>query len=531
MPLFAGIWKENTKKHIAEECKLIADAVLEKFVMDNYRNKRVNDFEKIYYYNMNAMSGWGHVFGGTNEKELKEIYDWAECIPEGVAVLRENNYRVLSGTFARNEFNKVRAKVEKEWYADHFGGTVEEAEYREFDGELSYSGTSYITEYNGNFIVFSEFLNAKATVICRFAYAEELARIVAGTDADALPSLEEGYVSDSKVDLVLVRCADNTVARTTEGIDIKEGDTFDLSFGEDEGLKIGDDWYTGGVAETEAYKVFALVPEADFITKNVVSPVFLAIVFAVVFLLTGLYAYFYRDDIRYKRVQHDILSEGDVQFGELLFDNVRLMFYLTTVVASILVLIICLLCVVDSNRIWGDDVLEDVERYYEMDSDNTELLSLFRDEYKRVTLDKMRSMLEASPMRQSEDALTDLSTAVERKIFLIDKNGAVVACSEDEYDFTGISEPDSSLYVLSGMLEGKADNISATVLNEEKSSVGLWAIRLKDADGILVTMDNESETISEADYYANYQAPEGMTLFSVDTGTGKILSSPVLLRT
>ncbi len=524
VPIFSRIWKDNTQKHTEEECKLIADAVLEKFVVDNDRLRKYDDFMKLFYYDMNAMSGWGHVYGGTNEKELEIIYDWAEYNPEAIAVRKVDGYSVLTGDFSRKEFDKALEKAEKERYSYYYDVPIEEAEYKEFDGAMSLVGTSHITEMDGYIYVMSEFRSAEAIVISRFAYVKELADIANGVQSTSLPELEEGYVSDSRVDLVMVRCDDNSVVQATEGIAISEGDVLEDNFDEDARIKIGDEWYTGGVSETDEYRVYALVLESDFLSRNVVSPIFLAFIFVAVFLLTGLYAVFYRDDIRCRRVQHDILTGSAELMGEVLIEQVRLMFYITSVVASVLILLICLLCVVDSNRLWGDDVLEDVERYYELDSDNTEILTLFRNAFKQTTLHKMLYLIEESPERMTEDALADLSQAVDRKIFLLDKKGSVLVTSEEEYDFTGISDPDSPLYALSGMLDGKADNLSVTISDKESSNVVCWAARMKKRDGILITMDNGSQTISFSDYYANYHAPEGMTLFAVDTATGTILS-------
>ena len=525
VPLFSQIWKENTEKHTAEECVLIADAVLEKFVVDADRTKKFDDYMRLFHYDMNAMSGWGHVYGGTDEKELEMIYDWAEYVPEAIALRDADGYTVLKGELSRNEFDKVLEQSEKERYADYFRTTIEEAEYREFDTEMAMVGTSHFTEKNGYIYISSELINAKAIVISRFAYCEELANLAQTTESKSIPKLEEGYVSDSRVDLVLVRISDNSVVQTTDGIEIAEGDFDGKDFDKDGRIKIGDKWYTGGVAKNDEYKVYALVLESDFLSRNIVSPIFIASIFVAVFLLTGLYAVFYRDDIRYKRVQHDILTGSPEQMGEVLLTQVKLVFYIASVVASVLILLICFLCVVDSSRIWGDDILEDVERYYELDAENTELLSLFRDAYKKSTLGKMRSMIEASPERMTEDALYDLSQAAERKIFILDKNGAVVLSSEDEYDFTGINDPTSPLYAFSGMLAGKANQVSTTIKDKESSTIVCWAERLKKRDGILVTMDSESQALSTSDYYANYQAPEGMILFSIDTATGSILSS------
>ena len=525
IPLFSVIWRDNTKKHTIEECRLIADAVLQKFVVDTQRNKKCDEFMKQFHYDMNAMSGWGYVYGEGSADEQELIYDWAEYNPTAVAVRTEDSYNILSGSFPKKEFDKALEKAEKERYATCYEVPIEEAEYLEFDGTMAFAGTSHMTEMDGHIYVLSELLSAKAIVISRFDYADVLASLAGFTSGSTLPTLEESYVSDQKVSLILVNNSDDSVIQTTEGIEVSAGEILKNESEENIRIKIGDDYYTGGMAGTDEYKVYAVVSEAYFSLRNVVSPIFLAFIYAIVFLLTGMYAFFYRDDIRRKRVQSDVLKKDSANMlGVLLLGRVRLMFFLTSVLASVLIILICLLCVVDSNRLWGDDILEDVEHYYELDSDNTEILSLFRDSYKLSTMSKLRYLIEASPERMTEEALSDLSLAVNRKIFLMNKKGAVIVSSEDEYDFTKIRDPDSPLYALGGLLEGKADTISVTIDGKNSSNL-VWAVRLKNRDGILVIMDDESQTISYSDYYANYQAPEGMTLFAVDMDSGTILSS------
>ncbi len=523
--VFSWIWKDNTLKHTEEECKLLADAVLEKFVVDENRSKKDEEFMKLYYYDLNALSGFAHVFGGTNKEELDEIQDWSEFVPEAIAVWKKEEYTVLTGSFPRDEFDKALEAGEKQRYADYYEVPIEEAKSPVFDGPMALVGTSQITQVGEKIYILSEFRGAEAVVISKFAYDERLSAIATGVSDDDIPTLEEGYVADSKVDLVMIQKSDNSVVQATEGINVKIGDILADELDGDGRLQINGEWYAGGTAETDKYKVFALISEANLLSRNVVSPVFLAIIFACTFLLMGLYAAFFLDDIRKKRVPGDSLSGNEVPMLEMLTKNVRLMFYIVSVVTSVLVLLICLLCVVDSNRLWGDDILEDVERYYQLDSESTEILDLFRKGYKQNSLSKMRYLLEASEVRMTEEAIYDLSEAMKRQIFLLDKNGVVQAASEDEYDFTGITDPDSNLYALSGMLAGKADNVSFMLTDSENRQVPCWAVRLKKTGGILLNIDDDSQTLSFSDYYANYQAPEGMTIFSVDVGTGTILSS------
>ncbi len=82
IPVLSIIWKDNTYKHIVAESKLLADDVLRKYEVDSERNKKFDDFMRVFYFDLNALAGWGHVYGTTDKEELDDLQEWSEFTPE-----------------------------------------------------------------------------------------------------------------------------------------------------------------------------------------------------------------------------------------------------------------------------------------------------------------------------------------------------------------------------------------------------------------------------------------------------------------
>jgi small conductance mechanosensitive channel len=508
VPCFSLIWRERTKTHTKEECTLLADAVLKQSDVEQKRIEKSDQFLETYLCALNALSGWAWAYGGTDEEELQLIWESAEYAPEGTAVFRDGEYAVLLGAFPEKDFlsalQKTRAEREKR--------AAEEEE-----------GSSSVLLAEGDTVYLSSLLpHAGTEVISRMAAVPELKE-----DADRkldLMKLAGSLLSDAGVGIAMIRLDDHTVLQADGIPELRPGDSLEAEPDENGRLILGGTRYIAGVSEDASYRVIAVVPESAIFSKTIVSPITLALVFTAVFLLTGLYAWFLRTDYLRGRVEEENPGSRREHIGELLLRHVRLVFYLVAGCAVLLILLDCTLHVVDSTRVWGNRILSDVERYFEADDRNADLLASYRKEHKISVLDITRDLIEASPERMTDDALQDLSGAIERDLFVLDGEGTVVAASRTEYDFSGISDPESGLYALNSVLDGKADHKSFTVSDGETATLMCWAARCKNTDRILVSMDDLTQNISFSDYYADYRVPSGLVLFVVDLETGEILS-------
>ena len=516
VPVFFLIWMDRTQSHTADECSLLADAVLKQGTVDKKRIQKNELFLQTYLFSLNAMTGWAYSYGGTDEREISRIYDSEEYIPDGVAVLKAGEVEVLSGSFPEAEFYTVLEKreqlrsetSEKQPDSDH----VQQSE-----------GTSTLIEDNGVIYLTSGLPNAGTVVITKL---ESVPELLSDSEQELdLISLESSSFSNSRFRMVLVRLSDNTILKVIGDLPIAEGDIL-TEVPDDSGiLKLGNDRYICGTSEDNSYRIYALMPVSSAFARTVVSPFALALIFVLLFLLTCLYAWFLRTDILRGRVEQDGRTDGRERIGVELISHVRLMFYILAACTAALILLICILHVVDSNRVWENGILSDVERYFAADDANAEHLASYRKESKLSALDKIRDLIEASPERRTDNALSDLSGAIERDLFVLNDDGMVIASSVSEYDFTGMSDPESELYDLTSVLEGKADHRAVAVSGEGTSSQLCWAVRCKKIGGMLVSRDSLSQAISFSDYYANYKLPPGLTLFAVDLSTGEILSS------
>ena len=505
VPCFSLIWRDRTQTHTREECTLLADAVLKQSGVEQNRIQKNDQFLRTYLYALNALSGWAWSYGGTDAQELADIYDTAEYTPDATAVLRDGEYEVLLGVFPKSEFDAALKRTEAERPTD--------------------SGTqcsSYLFSDGGTVYVSATFPCAGTTVISKMTSVPDLE---SGSNQELdLMKLAESMLPDSKVGIAMIRLSDQSVL-VTDGIpELRVGDTLTEEPDENGRLKIGDSWYIAGSSQDDSYRVLAAVPTSSIFSKTLVSPVTLALVFAAVFLLTGLYAWFLREDYLHGRVEEENPGSGKEHIGLVMLRHVRLLFYIIVSCAVVLVLLYCMLHVVDSTRVWENRILSDVERYFEADDRNADLLSSYRKEHKMAILDRIRDLIEASPARCTDEALEDLGGAIERDLFVMSPEGTVIAGSRPEYNFSGLSDPESDLYVLNSVLEGKANHMAFTVSESQTSSLPCWAVRFRESGNILLSMDSISQAISFADYYADYRVPSGMVLFVVDLDTGEILS-------
>ena len=504
VPCFSLIWRDRNRTHTRDECRLLADAILKQSDVEQKRIRKNEQFLQTYLSTLNALSGWAYAYGGTDEQELALIHAFTAHPPKGIAVLQDGTYRVLAGTFARPEFDAAAAARESQMPQDA-------------------ASTSFFTEEGGTAYFSSVLPEAGALVISRLPDIPELAG--SGDQELDLIKLAGSLLSDTGIGIAMVRLSDHQVVQVYGNPQLHEGETLDAEPDGSGLLTIGDTRYIAGAAQDEAYRIYAMVPVSEIGTKMVVSPVSLALIFAVLFLLTVLYAWFLRTDYLRGRVEQENPTGRNEPAGTVLLRHVRLVFLLCSCCAALLILLTCALHAVDTSRVWGNRILDDVERYFQADDQNADLLAAYRKEHKLSVLDITRTLMEASDGRQTDQALSDLSSAVERDLYVLDEDGTVLAGSRPEYDFSGIDDPDSYLYALRGVLDGKADHLAVTIPEGETTSLLCWAARFKNSGGVLVSMDSLTQAISFSDFYADYQVPPGLILLVTDLTTGEILSA------
>ena len=513
MPLFDLIWKDRTAEHTRQECELIAEALLK---------QSVNDEESVSEWllnmrqvscDMNALAAWAFIYTGIDEEGIRGIYENGADIPEGLALLQGDDYHVLMGEFPREEFDAAlaaRDSLSESWDYSVHG--------REQGGFLE--GTAALTVDEDNWYYSARLMHSDAVVISRIP-----------SDALNLMNQQDGILSfidedmpDGDVAIVLVQAADNKVLRTKGIPDVAEGDILEAEAGRDGRLKIGDTWYVSGTANSSGYRVYALVPAASVSSRSVLSPVLPALMFAVLFLLTVLYAWFLKFDIQRGRVEQEKHLKGGQDLSGMLFRHVRLMFFLLTICMLAVLVTGVSLFVVDDTRVWGSRVLSDIEEYFQEDDENAEFVSLAKDTTQILLADRIATLLSDVPGQAENDAIRDLSSAIRESILVVQEDGKVETSSLGQYDLSALSDADSEWAPLKSVLEGKADHIS-TIVQMNDNYCQCWATRRNDVGGMLLLLDDVSDPVSLAEYYADYHVPSGLLLFAVNAQTGEILSS------
>ena len=512
VPLISIIWGSHTRFRTVDECRLLADAIIKQCDVDDKRIRRSNQFLETYLIALNTMSGWADVYGGTDEAELSVIRDDDEFSPIGTAILKGDEYKVLSGDLPRDEFDSV---------LETNGLSLSDISALS-SGSESKSHASSVMEKDGFLYVSSALKRAGAVVMSKMPPQPEI-----GADRSAeldLIKLSGSFLSKSGIATALVRMSDDTVLQTSRRLPFEAGEKLVEVPDETGSITIGGRRYIGGAADNGAYRVYALVGERSIFSRISVSPLINALIFAAVFLLTGLYAWFLRRDILDGRIERSSGSRKDEAPGSVLIRHVRLVFWLILGAGTAVIILFCAVAAVDGTRVWGQGVLNDIERYFEANDHNLEALTSSRKTFKISALDKICALIDESPERLTSGALSDLSLAVDRNIFVLDKDGTVVAASESEYDFSGLADPDSPIYPLSSVLDGKADHLSVAVSSDREMISRLcWAVR-RAHGGMVVTVDDLSQAISFSEYYADYTLPRGLVLLVTDLTTGEILS-------
>ena len=98
-----------------------------------------------------------------------------------------------------------------------------------------------------------------------------------------LIKLAGSLLSDTGIGIAMVRLSDHQVVQVYGNPQLHEGETLDAEPDGSGLLTIGDTLYIAGAAQDEAYRIYAMVPVSEIGTKMVLSPVSLALIFAMTF--------------------------------------------------------------------------------------------------------------------------------------------------------------------------------------------------------------------------------------------------------
>lgn len=518
VPAYRILWADRTQAHTQAECELVADALLKQGINDQETISAWAQTRRQFICSQNAVAAWAYLYGGADEDEIRKIYDDMSSPLEGMAILQQDEYQVLLGEFPREEFDaalRERESVTGKWqYSIDENGQEAEALQGGF-----LDGTAVMTVENDICYYSSALLTSDTVVISKEPAGSRSAALA---QEDLITFMDES-MSETDTDTILVRLPDHKVMRVKGDLNLKQGDILESEPDQEGRLKIGDIWYIGGISENGNYRVYALIAESEISSKGILSPLLPSLMFAALFLLTVLYAWFLRIDILRGRVEQERNTKKDGNLFGILMRHVRLMFLLLSACMILLFFLLCSLYVVDDTRIWGSRVLADIEEYFEGDDVNARFLFTSRELYEVSLADAIASLMEEAPERMEETALMDLSLAIDRNLFVLNKDGTVKASSMNSYDFSNLQNPDSEWAVLNSVLEGKADHVGAIIEIGGKSHQ-CWAVRCRNPEGMLLMIDQYDAPFSLAEYYADYNVPNGFLLFAVDTKTGEILS-------
>ncbi len=517
MPLFDLIWRDRTAEHTRQECEVIAEALLKQSINDEKSVSAWMLNMRQANCDMNALAAWAYIYAGIDEEGIRNLYDSGADIPDGLALLQGDDYHVLLGEFPKEEFDEAleaRDNLSEQW---HY--SVNSREYTEEQGGFL-EGNSALTVDGENWYYSAMLMHSDAVVISRIPFDG-----LNQTDQqDDILAFIDGDMPDDDVAIVLVQTAGNKVLRAKGISGVAEGDILEAEAGQAGRLKIGETWYVSGAADSSGYRVYALVPAASVSARSVLSPLLPALMFAALFLLTILYAWFLKFDIQRGRVEQEKrVQSGQDLFGMLL-RRVRLVFFLLAVCMLAMLVVGVSLFVVDDTRVWGSRVLSDIEEYFQEDDENAEFVSLAEETTQILFADRIATILSDVPGQVENDAILDLSSAIRESILVVQEDGKVQASSLGQYDLSALSDPDSKWAPLKSVLEGKADHISA-IVQMNGSYCQCWATRRNDVGGMLLLLDDVSDHVSLAEYYADYHVPSGLFLIAVNTQTGEILSS------
>ena len=521
IPLYRFLWRDRTQTHTRQECEMVADALLKETA--RFQRSTTKEVlarrQRICFQGVQA--AWSFLYGEGSQEDLDIIYPDEK--PDAVAYLtRDGEYQVLFGEFPRDEFDaalKTRQEDSGRLLSNLYEESADEAGGLELAGMLE--GTGVLSRIGDVFYYSAEFVQSGAVVISRKAV--DPVRIQ--NDYAEVMSFEDMIMSAADIDTVLVKRSDHTVQVVKGDVELSQGDILEEKPDEEGNLKIGDTWYIAGTSADSDFRIYAMVPASQIPKKSIVSPLFPALLFALLFLLTVLYAWFLRFDILRGRVEKEDSSKQEENMKGILMRHVRLMHVMIAVFICALLILVCMLYVTDTTRVWGKRILMDIEEYFQEDDKDAYFLNEIQTENELAFADTLSSLIAFQPVRMERKALYDLGMAVERDFYLLNEDGTVAASSQDTYDFSALTDEDAEKNPLTSVLEGKADHVGTSITMNGMTSV-CWAVRRKDREeGMLLSVDILPEGVTVTDYYADYVVPTGLILFSVDSESGTIVTS------
>lgn len=506
MPVFSMIWSNRTQDYTRQECEMMADALLKQKELEQRYSSESADNREQYINVLNAISGWAFAYGGTSEEELVSLYEEGMPHPDAIAFLKGEEYQTYLSDLPREEFDTVIDSARE--MKDLSAIFVAPAVLVEGEGSIQYLQT--------------ELPLSGVSVVSRFPDGLGLMN----GSWEGLPSLVERLLSGSVYSAVVTSMDCDTVTETFGDLSFSPGEVLDEKPDPSGILQTGDAAYVAGMAEDSDCRIYVMVPEERIPSMSILSPFFPAFLFALLFLLTILYAWFLRTDILRGRVEMERNQNGAKWMPRILLRRVRLMFVLSAVGICVLFMLVCALYVVDSSRVRGSAILSDMQGYLQESAYNTSGQTSGNVVYEEAAADKLVAVMDESPERMENQALKDLGRTLNRLLYLLNAKGKVVAASYNRYDFASLRDPDSDLAPLRGVVEGYADHVEVVARGEDYSE-SYVAVRDPKTKGMLLVAEMIPDSDSMEDYYADYRMPDGLILLSVDMETGKILSSSV----
>ncbi len=496
---FTLIWRARSEVQTQDHCMVMADAVLKQTILNE---ERITDAERVLSENdllLNALAGWCWNWVGEDWEQYGGLGGYAFYSSDAIAILGDEQYQVLRGEFPRKEFDTV-VKKEQE--------LIDSAE----DEDLNYN-CNQVTSGDKNY-AFAYFPMTETTVISRLT-DQEVER-----DNDLFYEVSNPMPEGA---LILVNLNDNSVIQVLGDIGIKEGDILGETIDDTGTLQIGDDMYFAGSSENERFRVFALYPKGGSASYSVISPIAATLLFFILFVLTLLFAWFLREDVLRGRVEKDWQKDMAREIAVSMRKHVRIVYFMGCALVIVLIVLICTFFMTDGRRIWGKGILSSIEMFYEKDDEDVYFQSELRRSLDMTVARTISDILNEVPEDARTPSLSDLDSAIARGIFVMNRNGKVINASRDEYDFTGLDNPDSQWHELATVLSGQANEKEIVITNDSFSLIS-YAERIEDKDLVVVVVNSHNKETVDYEFYADYKMPSGMSLYAVDIKEDRILS-------
>ena len=506
LPCFYRIWGNRAQVNAVAECTVLADAALKqaKLNQDSLETQEQELLQSDTHVNM--VIGWLLLYGDADQETVDQYREEFLFLPDATVIRREDgSCEPLYGEIPEEEFERVAEKAE--------------AVYTSWDQDSTrpvLTMSAVVRDGDHQYLV-STFPLAAATIITR----QKAGTLREGKEITSLSNASRAPEGGS---LILVSLDTGDVIQVIGKKLVKTKQTLKIDPDENGKTKIGKRNYLAASADSDAYRVYAIVPASRAISKRSLTPVIASILFSVLFLLVLLYAWFLCVDIQRGRVEQGWRKAGEREIVAAVRRRVRMVYYICCVCVVLIVLLICSLIVVDGRRTWGLDILKDVENYYVEDdaakNNRRDTKRISNQEYAQLIADAMNRC----PEVMEEEALADLGYAAGRDVCILNDKGEVLKASTDGYDFSGLDDKDSEWYALKPVLEKQA-NLKEITIKEDGGKYVCQTARIGDTDQVMVLGEYRKSEDPEASFYADFSVPDGMTLFALDPETGVIVAS------